>query len=235
MSIMCASVLEVFYRTFSCPAEQVTFPPFAKGAKDWAPKSSYLWANIDDMSDPQTPLADAQDAFDIALDEIYNTTPEILDLVKIRISFWDKLALLNAGTLALSFSASASFRGHSAGDGGVGYLFAAWKLMILAIILSLVAQWAATGSATYLRRQLLALKTHRRLIRIQQNLTKNAIQLGEPHHSLLNETEREVDKAKSYARPFELVAHIAGALAQVATILGFYWLYRFAHTNLYHS
>lgn len=185
------------------------------------------------MSDSRTPIDDAQDAFDAALDEIYSATPEILELTKFRLSFWDKLALLNAGTLALSLSASASFREHSVGDGGFGYLFAAWKLTILAIVCSMFAQWASTASATYLRRQLAGLKTHRKLIRIEQKLSKCGIHMSEPHHSLIGEVDREVTKAKKYARPLEIVAHISGAVAQLATILGFYWLYRFAHVNLY--
>jgi hypothetical protein len=186
------------------------------------------------MSDSHTPIDDAQDAFDAALDEIYSVTPEILELTKFRLSFLDKLAILNAGTLALSLSASASFRDHLVGDGGFGYLFAAWKLTIMAIVCSMFAQWASTASATYLRRQLAGLKTHRKLIRIEQKLSKSGIQMAEPHRSLIDEADRDVTKAKKYARPLELVAHTLGAVAQLTTILGFYWLYRFAHVNLLH-
>lgn len=187
------------------------------------------------MSDLRTRLNDVQDAFDATLDEVYNTAPEILEITKIRIGLWDKVAILNAGTLALSLSAFASFRGHTIGDGGVGYLFAAWKLMILAIVCSLGAQWAATVSTTYIRRQLIALKTHRKLKRIEERLILEGVTLTEPHRSLLDEADREASKGNRYARPFERAAHLAGAAGLLATILGFYWLFRFAHTNIYHS
>lgn len=177
-------------------------------------------------------IADAEKSYGETLDEIYSTTPEILELTKIRIGFWDKLVILNAGSLALSVSAAASFRGHTIGDGGVGYLLASWKLMILAIGCSMVAQWAATGSATYLRRQLTSLKTHRKLTSIQAMLTNAGVDTPAGLRKLTADASEDVGLGQRYARPFERIAHYVGTASQICTVWSFYYLYRFANVNL---
>ncbi len=52
-----------------------------------------------------------------------------LDFVRLQIGFWEKVVVLDAATLAASFTAIGMFREHLFGDGGVGYLEAAWKLL----------------------------------------------------------------------------------------------------------
>jgi hypothetical protein len=66
------------------------------------------------MSDRQNPLN--------AVDEIYTNPEPIVEFVKMQIGFWEKLVVLDAATLAASFTASGIFREHFTGDGGVGYL-----------------------------------------------------------------------------------------------------------------
>jgi hypothetical protein len=109
------------------------------------------------MTDEQKSIEDANASLMSMLEEVYNRGPEVIYLYKIRIGFWDKLVILNAGTLALSFTIVAALRGHTVGDGGIGFLFAAWKLLLIAIALSILAQWFATAAATYAHRQLTAL------------------------------------------------------------------------------
>ena len=73
----------------------------------------------------------------------------IFEARKLQISFWDKLVILDAGTLALSINATTAFRGHIVGDGGVGFLFAAWKLLIVSMVLAVLAQWLGSLSTQH--------------------------------------------------------------------------------------
>jgi hypothetical protein len=173
-----------------------------------------------------------QEEFDAILDEFHSTAPTVTELVKVKIAFWDKLAILNAGTLALSFSAASSFRGHSVGDGGVGYLLAAWKLLILSILLALVAQWCAVGSATHFHNWMLAFRVHRRLQRIRESLDREGLSLPAMQADLQADAKKSVDRAKPYAQPLERAAQWIGAVACISAAGGFYWLYTFARLNL---
>lgn len=76
--------------------------------------------------------------------------PAQIEARKLQIGFWDKLVILDAGTLALSINAATAFRGHTVGDGGVGFLFAAWKLLVVSIIFACLAQWLGSISAQHL-------------------------------------------------------------------------------------
>lgn len=158
---------------------------------------------MDSKDESNNAVAGAEKSYGEVLEDLYAVTPEILEIVKLRIAFWDKLVILNAGSLALSVSAAASFRGHTIGDAGVGYLFASWKLMILAIVFSMIAQWAATSSATYLRRQLTSLRTHLKLANIRRDLERGGVNPSDPLAKLTDDAGRDVDLSKRYARPFE--------------------------------
>jgi hypothetical protein len=74
-------------------------------------------------------MSDRQDPID-AIDDIYTDSAPIVEFVRMQISFWEKLVVLDAATLAASFSASGVVREHLSGDGGVGYLAASWKLLL---------------------------------------------------------------------------------------------------------
>jgi hypothetical protein len=69
-----------------------------------------------------------------------------------QIGFWEKLVVLDAATLAASFTASGIFRQHLIGDGGVGYLAAAWKLLLCGVAFALLSQWVAIPGAIAISR-----------------------------------------------------------------------------------
>lgn len=80
------------------------------------------------MNEPNGQLHPAEDI---------NYNPNrVLDLVKLQIGFWEKLVVFDGSVLVLSFTASTFFKGHVVGDGGVGYLALAWRLLFGGIGLS---------------------------------------------------------------------------------------------------
>lgn len=185
------------------------------------------------MSAPDPFHDRAQAATDAAFQQMYDRTPQVLELVKLRIAFWDKLVVVNAGMLALSLTAAAYFRGSQIGDGGIGHLLAAWKLVIGSIVLATLAQWFATAAATYLFRQTSALDLHLRLTRVSETLVREGRFLGEPHKSLLAQAALEADSSRVRARRIEPLAHYLGACSQIMTFVAFFQLYRYAALNLH--
>ena len=76
--------------------------------------------------------------------------PSQVEALRLSISFWEKLVILDGAALTLSVTSATAFRGHTVGDGGVGYLFAAWKLLLLSIIFAAIAQGLGANSAQHL-------------------------------------------------------------------------------------
>jgi hypothetical protein len=64
-------------------------------------------------------MSDRQNFLD-AVDEIYTNPAPIVEFVKMQMGFWEKLVVLDAATLAASFTATGIFREHLIGDGGPG-------------------------------------------------------------------------------------------------------------------
>jgi hypothetical protein len=177
------------------------------------------------MSDPPTPLD--------TVDEIYTNPAPIVDFVKMQIGFWEKLVVLDAATLAASFTASGIFREHLTGDGGVGYLAAAWKLLFCGLALCLLAQWIAIPGA-------LAISGHYYGMRVLSLLNKSAaevsVQGGRPapeYLTISSEIVAQSPKLRSRANAYSRFAGVLGSAGLLASIVAFYWLYRFAHVNLY--
>ena len=76
--------------------------------------------------------------------------PQAVEVRKTHIAMWDKLVILDAAILTISLSAATAFRGHVVGDGGVGYLFAAWRYLLMSIVFSVGAQWLTAFSTEHL-------------------------------------------------------------------------------------
>ena len=168
------------------------------------------------------------------LEQIYDRGPQQLELDKLKISFWDKLVIVDAGALALSLTAAGFFRGHSHGDGGVGYLLAAWKLLIGSMAFAIMAQWILTSAAVYSARQLRALATQLKLGRIEQKTQEFNVPMRPATKDLMTTSRKDAEESGKLATGFENAAHICGAIAQVGTLAAFMWLYVFARVNLIH-
>jgi hypothetical protein len=166
-----------------------------------------------------------------AVDEIYTNPAPIVDFVKMQIGFWEKMVVLDAATLAASFTASGIFREHLIGDGGVGYLAAAWKLLFCGLALCLIAQWIAISgviaSSGYLdgMRVLLLLNKSTVEVPTQGGRTSPAAQTISSE--IIARSPKLLSDAKAYAR----VSSALGSLGLVASLVAFYWLYRFLQVN----
>ena len=186
------------------------------------------------MNSPEISNDEIQRDYDVALDEMYSIAPDVVDLFKIRIGFWDKLVILSAGALALSFTIAASFRGHAFGDGGLGYLFAAWKLLVVAIVSAVIAQWTAIGAATFFFRAAVTLRAHRKFVRLSEKIDRAGKQSTGSHLDMVGKTEVDAEKSGKSYRRIEFISHACGFISQIAVMVAFYWLYRFARVNLPH-
>jgi hypothetical protein len=176
------------------------------------------------MSDSQNPLD--------AVDEIYTNPTPIVEFVKMQMGFWEKLVVLDAATLAASFTASGIFREHLIGDGGVGYLAVAWKLLLCGIALCLLAQWIAIPGA-------MAISGHYYGMRVLSLLNKFAVEVsargGHVPPEYLNistEIVTKTPKLRSRANAYSRLAGALGTTGLLASIAAFYWLYLFAHVNI---
>ena len=180
------------------------------------------------MPNDEKELEELYEALDAVVAEHLATEGDARDIVKTRIAFWDKLVVLNAGTLALTFSAASSFRGHSIGDGGVGYLFAAWKLLSASILLAIFAQWAAGNFIAHYHVALKANLFNRRFESLLRKLKKAGGNIDEDHDSW-----QAIRKAANFNfGQVDRISIIAGLLAQGLTYVAFLWVYLFARVNL---
>jgi hypothetical protein len=144
---------------------------------------------------------------------------------KLHIGFWEKLVILDAGTLALSLTAATAFRGHTVGDGGVGYLFAAWKLLISSIICATVAQWLAATSTQHLPLAIYAKLMADRMDRLQ--IAGKNIFDGTPA-----DMTRQSKRAAKIDRRLWIFAASAGIIAIFLMIAALVYLSRFGAINL---
>jgi hypothetical protein len=170
----------------------------------------------------------------LALEKSYDDTSDSIELAKLRISFWEKLVILDASALALSLTAAGFFRGHFIGDGGSGYLLAAWKLLLISCIFAVAAQWSATLEASYFHGRLRNAATKFRL----EGIAKKRAHEGRSENKFLREQllyNRHALRFRGQrADALRRIGHVLGPAAQACTVIAFYWLYRFAHVNLAH-
>jgi hypothetical protein len=176
------------------------------------------------MNDPLNPLD--------VVNEIYTNHEPSIDFVKMQVAFWEKLVVLDAATLAASFTAIGAFHDRLAGDGGIGYLAAAWKLLICGLALCLLAQWIAIPGA-------IAIAGYYGGMRVLSLLNKSAGQAsarGEQQSpENLTLSSEIVTKSPGLRWRGNFYSRLAGGLGStglLASIAALYWLYRFAHVNI---
>jgi hypothetical protein len=175
------------------------------------------------MTDPQNPPLDT-------IDEIYTNPDPPLDFVRLQIGFWEKVVVLDAATLAASFTAIAMFRANSFGDSGVGYLEAAWKLLFSGIALCLLAQWLAIPG-------IIAISGHNYAMRILSLLNRTSVEKAgffrlQEYKQIESAIVAEAPWLDAKGRYLSRTAGALGSLGLFASIGAFYWLYRFAQVNV---
>ena len=173
-------------------------------------------------------MTDAQDSLD-PIDEIYTNPNPPLEFVKLEIGFCEKLVVLDAATLAASFTAIGMFRTNPIGDGGVGYLEAAWKLLFFGIGFCLLAQWLVIPG-------IIAVSGHDYAMRILALLNRAPTdQAGffrlQEYKQIRSAIVAESPWLDRKGRYFLRTASGLGSLGLLCSIGAFYWLYRFAQLN----
>lgn len=176
------------------------------------------------MSDSQNPLD--------AVDEIYTNPAPIVEFVKMQMGFWEKLVVLDAATLAASFTASGIFREHLIGDGGVGYLAVAWKLLLCGIALCLLAQWLAIPGAVAISGHYYGMRVLSLLNKLAAEVSAQGGRVAPEYLTISTEIVTKSPKLRSRANAYSRLAGALGSTGLLASIAAFYWLYRFAHVNI---
>ncbi len=151
---------------------------------------------------------------------------KLLEVKKLYIGLWDKLVILGAGVLTLSLTAATAFRGHTVGDGGVGYLFLAWKFLMVSIVLAGLAQVVAAIATEYMTEGTLYWIATARFF-----LLSKAIGIAEesvPDYSQKAEKGASVDKSLSR------LSLVLGIAALVMMICALYCICLFGRVNLTH-
>ena len=171
------------------------------------------------MSDPAVSID--------AVDEMYSDPSPLIESVKLQLAFWEKVVVLDAAILGLSQTASLFFLGRLSGDGAVGYLNAAWRLLFWGTGFALFAQLIALAG---LRESSGALRGRRVLdlllkaSSIQGKLT--------PHQAnLTREIVDNVPRQGKQGAHLLRAANAFGSTGLLLSIAAFYYLYEFAHLN----
>ena len=159
--------------------------------------------------------------------ELQTATDTARDIAKMRISAWEKLTVLNAGSIALSFTAASGFRGHMRFDGAIGYLFAAWKALAVSIMLAVFAQLVAVRSAGRLQARVTALIQKTRIDVLRGSARVSGIDL--PHQKDAYDALKKIATTEDHYS--ERVSLWSGVIAFSLTCVAYYWLYRFTVFN----
>jgi hypothetical protein len=168
-----------------------------------------------------------------AVDELYTDPSPIVDFVKMQVAFWEKLVVLDAAILAASFTAATGiFRDHLTGDGGVGYLVAAWKLLLCGLALCLLAQWIAIPGAIATSGHFYGMRVLSLLNKSAAEVTAQGRSLSPEHRAISAEIVTKSPKLRSRADAYSRFAGALGSTGLLASIAALYWLYRFAQVNI---
>ncbi len=166
------------------------------------------------------------------VDDLYTNPEPIVDFVKMQVAFWEKLVVLDAATLAASFTAIGAFHDHLSGDGGIGYLMAAWKLLISGLALCLLAQWIAIPAAIAISGYFYGMRVLSLLNKSTAQVVAGGERLSAGYVRISSEI---VAKSPGLHRRASTLSRLAGALGSaglLTSIAALYWLYRFAQVNV---
>lgn len=169
---------------------------------------------------------------DDLLTELKASTATSLDLLKARVAFSEKLIVLNGGTLALSFSAAASFysKGILSSD-CTACLLAAWKCLIFAICAALTAQWLRINIGINLNTHMTGAIVSMRALRMDADLKliPNAPKVDLGSTTSIEKVTAQSEKGVANG---QRVCTVLGLLSQVSTVVAFVWLYKFGCNTL---
>jgi hypothetical protein len=155
-----------------------------------------------------------------------------IELLVLRVGFYDKLVILNGGTLALSFTAATGLHGHLNPSKPALLpqdLFLAWELLMFSIVGSVICNWLSMSSVTsqsnFITEKVTGLHAAWALLALR------AIKPEIQHIAPTPDEKIEAAKQKS-ARILGSVGAYFGLLSQLATFTSYIFLFRYAKANL---
>jgi hypothetical protein len=150
-----------------------------------------------------------------------------------QVAFWEKLVVLDAAILAASFTAgNGIYRNHLVGDGGVGYLSVAWKLLLCGLVLCLFAQWLAIPGAIAISGHLYGMRALSLLNKSAAEVTAQGRSLSPGYRAVTAEIVTESPKRRSRGNALSRIAGVLGSIGLLASVASLYFLYRFAQVNV---
>lgn len=159
------------------------------------------------------------------VDDIYYGTDPLVDMAKLRIAFWERMVVLNATIVGASFTAIAFLKDRLVGDGGVGYLVAAWKLLFGGIVLCLIAQFLFLPGLDYVLRHQFGMRVFSLLVRRGKTAPLE--------RDMMQEIRRAAPELQKRGDVISRIANTAGSTGFFLSIAAYFWLYRFLHVNLH--
>ena len=178
------------------------------------------------MTDQQNPLDE--------VDRIYTSPDPSIDFVRLQIGFWEKLIVLDAATLAASFTAIGMFRDHLVGDGGGGGPTGGLEALVLRNCLVPVGAMAGDPGSHCDQRALLRYEGAHPPSKIIETATVGARHPATPSVRTDPIRDRRGSPHGFVRRPNTFLGLPVGlgSLGLLSSICAFYWLYRFAQANL---
>jgi hypothetical protein len=183
--------------------------------------------------DDQIDLDAANEGLNRMMDRAQAQTSVTVEAIKLRIASQERLLILNASVLALTFSAVTAYHAqHPQIASAVSSLIHSWQLFLVAIVASLLSNWSSVNGAIHYSNY-----THSEQIGVSFDQYEMALRKILPDYAKKASADWETDKRKyskssTYHAVFFRLAGGLGFLAQVGTCWGLFCLYQFAKAIL---
>jgi len=152
-----------------------------------------------------------------------------VDSMKLRIAHHEKLIVLCAGTLALSFTAATSFHGQQNHEiAAIPSLLRAWQLLLSAIVLGVVSNWMSVTGVAHLTNYASYKQVGVYFTLLEKSLTKLAPQYSKDERESWDRNSAKYIRVEKVSNILIRLAAVLGLLAQIAAFCAFVSLYFFA-------
>lgn len=156
-----------------------------------------------------------------------------LEGIKLRIAHHEKVVVLCAGTLALTFTAATAFHGgHGQELAALSSLRNAWELLLGAIVLSVISNWLSVNGVSHLGNSFFRKQIGVRFTLLEQPLKKLDPLYAEQERKDWNACSAKYADSEKYSHVLIRLAAGIGACAQILAFCAFVSLYYFASAVL---
>jgi hypothetical protein len=155
------------------------------------------------------------------------------EAIKLRIAHHEKLVILCASTLALSFTAATAFHGNpSQAEAALSSLLHAWQLLMSAIILGVISNWLSVSGAVHFGNLHYDKQIGVRFSILEESLRRIDPEYAKQEREAWNRNSTKFAQSGKYFNIFNRLAGGIGFCAQLAAFCAFVHLYYFAKTIL---